>query len=130
MEIKLTNVARASLEELLEDYRDFLRARDLDVWDKQSSEAQYVRKLGMITPLTFDLFREFVETRSAEVVANIAICLIHQATYLLDHQLDSLEKIFIQNGGLRERMTRVRLQARDSAIREPGNTERTENTGI
>lgn len=130
MEIKLNNVARASLEELLEDYRDFLRARDLAVWDKQSSEAQYVRKLGMTTPLTFDLFREFVETRSAEVVANIAICLIHQATYLLDHQLDALEKVFIQNGGLRERMTRVRLQARDSAIREPGNTERTGNTGI
>lgn len=129
MEIKLTNVARASLEELLEDYRDFLRARDLAVWDKQSSEARYVRKLGMTTPLTFDLFREFVETRSAEVVANIAICLIHQATYLLDHQLDTLEKVFIQNGGLRERMTRVRLQARDSAIIEPGNTGNTESTG-
>jgi len=128
-EIKLTNVARASLEELLEDYRDFLRVRDLAVWDKQSREARYARKLGMTTPLTFEIFREFAETRSAEVVANIAICLIHQATFLLDHQLDSLEKVFTKNGGLRERMARVRLQARDSAIRESGNTEKTGNTG-
>jgi four helix bundle suffix protein len=119
MEIKLTNVARASLEELLEDYRDFLRVRDLAVWDKQGSEARYVRKLGMTAPLTFEIFRKFVETRSAEVVANIAICLIHQATYLLDHQLDGLEKVFIQNGGLRERMTRVRIQTRDQQENKP-----------
>src|SRR5205809_6279809 len=45
-EIKLTNVARASLEELLIDYRDFLRVRDLPLWDKDSKEAQFVRKLG------------------------------------------------------------------------------------
>src|SRR5262249_9046761 len=49
-EIKLTNVARASLEELLDDYRDYLRARDLPIWDKDSKEAQYVRKLGRKTP--------------------------------------------------------------------------------
>lgn len=112
-EIKLTNVARASLEELLEDYRDFLRVRDLAAWDKQSREAQYVRNLGLATPLTFAVFREFVETRPAGVVANIAICLIHQANYLIDHQLNGLENAFLQDGGLRERMTRARLQARN-----------------
>jgi four helix bundle suffix protein len=112
-EIKLTNVARSSLEELLEDYRDFLRVRDLRVWDKQSQEAQYVRKLGLAKPLKFDVFREFTETRPAEVVANIAICLIHQANYLLDRQLKALEQAFLKEGGLRERMTRVRLQARE-----------------
>ena len=112
MEIKLTNVARASLEELLEDYRDFLRVRDLRMWDKQSKQAQHVRELGMTTPLTFEVFRTFTETRSAEIVANIAICLIHQANYLLDQQLKSLEKTFLQEGGLRERMTRARLDYR------------------
>jgi len=112
MEIKLTNVARASLEELLEDYRDFLRVRDLRMWDKQSKQAQYVRKLGMATPLTFEAFRVFTETRSAEIVANIAICLIHQANYLLDQQLKGLERTFLQDGGLRERMTRARLEYR------------------
>lgn len=112
MEIKLTNVARASLEELLEDYRDFLRVRDLCVWDKGGREAQYARKMGMTTPLTFEVFREFTETRPAEVVANIAICLIHQANYLLDRQLKGLEQAFLKDGGLRERMTRARLQKR------------------
>lgn len=113
MEIKLTNVARASLEELLEDYRDYLRVRDLVMWDKDSKEAQYVRKLGNKPHTTYEAYREFCETRPAEVVANIAICLIHQANYLLDQQLKRLEKDFLKDGGLRERMTRARLQARD-----------------
>ena len=112
-EIKLTNVARASLEELLDDYKDYLRARDLAIWDKDSKEAQYVRKLGRKTPQTFEDYREFVETRPPEVIANIAICLIHQTNYLLDRQLQSLEQAFLKEGGLRERMTRARLHARD-----------------
>lgn len=112
-EIKLTNVARASLEELLEDYRDFLRVRDLPIWDKDGSEARYVRKLGAQSPLSFEVFREYTETRPAEVVANVAICLINQANYLLDQQLKGLEKAFLQDGGLRERMTQARLQARE-----------------
>jgi four helix bundle suffix protein len=111
-EIKLTNVARASLEELLDDYRDFLRARDLPIWNKDSREAQYVRELGRKTPQTYELYREFVETRPPEVVANIAICLIYQANYLIDQQLRRLEQDFLKEGGLRERMTRARLEAR------------------
>ena len=111
-EIKLTNVARASLEELLDDYGDFLRARDYPLWDKDSKEALYVRRLGRKTPQTCELYREFVETRPPEVIANIAICLIHQANYLIDQQLLRLEKDFLEQGGLRERMTRARLQHR------------------
>ncbi len=117
MEIKLTNVARASLEELLVDYQDFLRVRDLQIWAKDSKEAQYVRKLGKKKPATYETFREFCETRPAEVVANIALCLIHQANFLLDQQIRRLEQNFIREGGLRERMTRVRLQQRN----KPGN---------
>ena len=112
-EIKLTNVARASLEELLDDYKDYLRARDLKIWDKDSKEAQYVRQLGRKTPQTFENYREFVETRPPEVVANIALCLIHQTNYLIDQQLRRLEKDFVEQGGLRERMTHVRLQYRN-----------------
>jgi len=113
MEIKLTNVARASLEELLEDYRDFLRVRDLPLWDKDSPQARYVRKLGAKPHVTYEAYREFCDTRPAEVVANIAICLIHQANYLLDQQIRGLERDFLKEGGIRERMTRARLQARD-----------------
>jgi len=111
-EIKLTNVARASLEELLDDFRDYLRARDLPIWDKNSKEALYVRKLGRKTPQSYELYRPFTETRPPEVVANIALCLIHQANYLIDQQLDSLEQEFLSQGGLRERMTRLRLKTR------------------
>ncbi|MBL8204478.1 MAG: four helix bundle protein [Blastocatellia bacterium] len=122
MEIKLTNVARASLEELLLDYQDYLRVRDLRRWEKDSKEAHYIRKLAKQTPLTFEAFREFCETRSAEVVANIAICLIHQANYLLDQQIKWQEQDFIKEGGLREKMTRVRLQHRNQPKRpdKPG----------
>ncbi len=112
-EIKLTNVARASLEELLEDHLDFLTTRDLRIWEKDSREAQHVRKLATKTPLNFETFREFTETRPAEVVANIAICLIHQANFLLDRQLKSLERSFLNDGGLRERMSRERRRRRD-----------------
>jgi four helix bundle suffix protein len=111
-ELKLTNVARASLEELLDDYLDFLRTRDLPLWDKDSKEARYVRKLGCKTPQTFEYYRTFVETRPPAVVANIAICLIHQTNYLVDQQLLRLEQDFLEQGGLRERMTRLRLQYR------------------
>lgn len=113
MEIKLTNVGRASLEELLRDYLDYLRVRDLPLWDKDSKEALYVRELGRRTPQTFELYREFVESRPPEVIANIAICLIHQANYLIDQQLKTLEREFIEQGGLRERMTKARLNYRD-----------------
>jgi four helix bundle suffix protein len=112
-EIKLTNVGRASLEELLADYRDYLRVRDHAIWDKDSKEAQYVRKMGRKTPQTYEDYREFVETRPPEVVANIALCLIHQTNYLIDQQLRRLEKDFLEQGGLRERMTRARLAYRN-----------------
>jgi four helix bundle suffix protein len=118
MEIKLTNVGRASLEELLADYRDFLRVRDHAFWDKDSKEARFVRRLGCQTPQTFELYRDFVETRRPEVIANIAICLLHQANFLIDQQLKTLEKEFVEQGGLRERMTRVRLANRNNQGRK------------
>jgi four helix bundle suffix protein len=118
-EIKLTNVARASLEELLVDYRDFLRVRDFRLWEKDSKEARFVRNLGKKPHVTFESYREFCETRPAEVVANIAICLIHQAIYLLDQQIRRLEQDFIKEGGIRERMTRARLQYRSGTHNPP-----------
>ena len=111
-EIKLINVARASLEELLEDYRDFLRVRELKLWGKDSREAQFVRRLGAQKNRSYESYRTYIETRPPEVVANILICLIHQTNYLLDQQLRQLEKAFLAEGGLRERMTRARLSTR------------------
>lgn len=114
-EIKLTNVARASLEELLEDYLDFLQTRGLRIWEKDSKEAHYARDLGVTSPLTYGVFEKFAETRSAEVVANLAVCLINQANYLLDRQTSGLEAAFLRAGGVREQMTRARLGVRSGA---------------
>ena len=111
-EIRLTNVARASLEELLIDYEDFLRVRDLKIWGKDSREAMFVRKLGRSSAATYESYRTYCETRPGEVVANIAICLVHQTNYLLDRQIRRLEADFIKNGGMRERMTAARLRNR------------------
>jgi four helix bundle suffix protein len=113
-EIKLINVARASMEELLEDFRDYLRVRDFPIWDKNSEKALFVRKLGGKPQAAFEDFREFVETRSADIVANIAICLINQTNFLLDRQIRRLEQDFLNEGGFRERMSRARIQVRDS----------------
>lgn len=112
-EIKLVNVARASLEELLEDYRDFLRVRGVPLWDKNSKEALFVRKLGASKDASYETYRSYLETRPPEVVANIMVCLIHQTNYLLDQQIRQLEAAFLKEGGLRERMTRARVRERE-----------------
>ena len=111
-EIKLINVARSSLEELLEDYKDFLRVHRLKLWSKESREALFVRKLGAKKDTSYETYATYIETRQPEVVANILICLIHQTNYLLDQLLRKLEKDFLKEGGLRERMTRARLAIR------------------
>ena len=79
---------------------------------QNSPEALFVRKLGARNEESYADYKSFIETRPAEVVANILICLIHQANYLLDQQLKKLEQEFLQEGGLRERMTRARLAVR------------------
>ena len=112
MELKLTNVARASLEELLADYEDFLRTRQASKWDKDSKEALYVRRLGGTAGVGYGAFRGFAETKPAEVVANIALCLIHQANFLLDQQIRRLEADFLKSGGVRERMAEARRERR------------------
>lgn len=111
-EIKLTNVARASLEELLADYQDFLRTRGFRLWEKDSREAVFVRNLGRSRDASYATYETYLETRPPEVVANIIICLIHQTNYLLDRQIRVMEKAFVEEGGLRERMTRARLEHR------------------
>lgn len=107
-ELKLIGVARASLEELLIDCQDFLRTNRHPIWPKNSKQALYVRRLPHDPDSPFEAYRDFAESRPAETVANIAICLIHQANYLLDQQLRALESDFVKTGGIRERMTKAR----------------------
>jgi four helix bundle suffix protein len=112
-EIKLTNVARASLEELLADYRDFLRTKGLAEWNKDHPYACRLRQLNRIPGATYDIFRKGLEHPDPAICANVIIGLIRVTNYLLERQLHQLEQAFLQEGGLRERMTRARLEVRN-----------------
>lgn len=113
-EIKLTNVARASLEELLIDYEDFLRTQKLPIWEKEHRLVARMRELNRSTPkLTYDTFKNAIEHESPEICANAMITLIKITTYLLNQQIRSLEAAFIKEGGLRERMTKARIEERN-----------------
>jgi len=115
MEIKLTNVARASLEELLIDYKDFLRTNKLPLWDKEHKLTVRLRELNKIPDATYETFRKAIENENPEICANAMIGLIRVASFLLDKQIKSLEKTFLQEGGLRERMTKARLNIRKNS---------------
>lgn len=121
-EIKLTNVGRASLEELLADYRDFLRTRGLGEWPRDHPYAQHLRALNRQSDATYETFRKGIEHADPEISANVIVGLIKVTNYLLDRQLRRLEKDFLQEGGLRERMTRARLAERDRQKRKDKGT--------
>lgn len=112
-EIKLTNVARASLDELEEDYRDYLRFHHLNLWDKDNP-----RTIKMRNYIKSDLFekeyRDLALRLPAEEYCNLLITLIKQTQYLLDRMLKSQEKRFLEEGGIREAMVRARTYYRNN----------------
>lgn len=110
-EIKLMNVAKASLEELLLDYEDYLRTRNHRMWEVDSKEVTAMRKLGKEHNDTA-FYMKLALTRPPETIANMAISLINQTTYLLRRQINALGEAFLKEGGFRERMTRLRLDER------------------
>jgi restriction system protein len=110
-ELKLTNVARASLEELMRDYHDFLRKRKLPLWSKDSPEAIAVRSRYK-SELSDQSVLSDVKTDSPEIAANSLLCLINQASYLLRRQLNRLEKDFLKHGGFTERLYAARTRTR------------------
>jgi len=111
-ELKLVGVARASLEELLLDYEDFLRQRALPLWGKEHEQARAVRKLAHLPDRTYRTYRTYIEEGAPEVAANIVICVFHQANYLLDQQLRQLEQRFLAEGGFTERLYHARQASR------------------
>lgn len=118
-EIKLTNVARASLEELKLDYEDFLRVRKLRVWNVNDRLSARMGELNQsVKKPSYDTFRHAIEHDDPEISANAMIWLIQVCKYLLTMQLRQLEAAFIQSGGLRERMLQVRLEERQDQEEE------------
>lgn len=112
-EIKLTGVARASLEELLEDFLDFLRSRKSEEWSRDSRLGQRLRELNRIPNGNYETFRRGIENEDPVISANVIIGLIRVTNYLLDKQLKVLEADFIKQGGLRERMSAARRKYRN-----------------
>lgn len=111
-ELKLMNVAKASLQELLIDYEDYLRVWGLEQW--QSTDSRYIRTRKVAAKHNDSAYyREAVAVRSEETVANIAITLIHQADAMLLKLIEVLKRQFVQQGGIREEMTRARLSYRN-----------------
>lgn len=111
-ELKLVGVARASLEELLLDYEDFLRQRGLALWGKNHPTAQVVRRLAYEENRSYLTYRIYIEESPPEVAANTLVCLIHQTNYLLDQQLRQLERDFLKEGGFTERLYQSRSRSR------------------
>ena len=112
-ELKLVGVARASLEELLLDFQDYLRQKGLPLWGKDHPGARKVRGLCYRKNRSYETYRPYIDESTPEVAANAMICVIHQTNYLLDQQLRVLEKAFLNEGGFTERLYHARTQARN-----------------
>jgi four helix bundle suffix protein len=113
-EIKLTSVARSSQEELIEDYRDFMRNQGIEEWTSEHKYAVRLRELNRTENANYETFRKGIEHPDPAICANVIVGLIKVTCYLLDQQLRRLEQDFLKEGGLRERMTRARLTVRSA----------------
>lgn len=126
-ELRLVNVARASLDELLLDYEDYLRQRGLHQWAKDDPEARAVLAIGRShppdqtdrsdrtdrsDPAFHNPYARWLDNSDPAVAANALICLIHQANFLLDRQIAGLERQFVREGGYTERLATARIEER------------------
>lgn len=137
----MVNVARASMEELLLDCKDFLLHRRLPLWTADSPEASAVRSvprrfreeqsnrtdLSDLTDLSdqqlWSLYAKWLDRNDPVVRANAIVCVIHQCNYLLDQQIAALEKQFISEGGYSEQLAAARLAEAREAERSSGPVE-------
>lgn len=113
-ELKLLNVAKASLHELREDYEDYLKTRGHWQWDEGSKELEAMRRIGR-EHNDGEYFMQLAQTRPPETIANMVIVLLKQADYLLHRQIQRLSDDFVQDGGFSERMTRIRKYYRENS---------------
>ena len=111
-EIKLTNVAKASLEELLIDYQDYLRTSNKLLWDTSNPHYEKMRAYAA-SELIFDQYHSLLHKYNDEALANLCITLIHQTSFLLYRLLEKQEKNFLKEGGIKERMYQARLNVRN-----------------
>lgn len=115
-EIKLTNVAKASLEELILDYEDYLRTHNLNLWDKNYSRCSKLREYCKSETFVNE-YSALLPRLNDEEICNLAITLTNQATYMLRRLIERQQGLFLQNGGIREQMSKARIDYRS---RKPG----------
>ncbi|MDE6498427.1 MAG: four helix bundle suffix domain-containing protein [Muribaculaceae bacterium] len=124
-EIKLTNVAKASLEELLIDYEDYLRQHSLNVWPATCERVmrlrEYLRTEQFMTePLKYS------GRMNAEEFCNLCITLINQCTYMLRRLLQRQQEQFLEAGGIKERMYRARVEYRQNLNRASDRSDKSD----
>ena len=112
-EIKLTNVAKASLEELLDDYEDYLRVRGLQQWGQLHPRYDAMRQYARSKQIQKD-YASQIQKMNDEEIANLSITLIHQASYMLQRLLETMQDRFVKEGGIKERMLHARLDYRNN----------------
>jgi four helix bundle suffix protein len=110
--LKLYNIARGSLMELLEDYHDYLRTRNLRLWELGSKENRAMRRIGR-QELDSGYYLSLAESRGDETIANMAIVLLHQEEVVLKSFIESEGRRFSAEGGFREKLSRIRRSKRE-----------------
>ena len=118
-EVKLTNVAKASLEELLDDYEDYLRVRQLPQWGNLHPRYEKMRQYARSKQINND-YAQVVQKMNDEEIANLCITLIHQAMYMLHKLLITMQERFVTEGGIKERMFQARVNYRNSQSNPSG----------
>lgn len=109
MEIKLTNVARASLEELVLDYEDFMRTHNIPTWERTHPYSKRFDQLNRTPNANYQTFKKAIENPDLQIVTNVLRSLINVTTYLLRKQITTLEKQFLTDGGFKEKMYKARI---------------------
>ena len=122
-EIKLTNVAKASLEELLDDYEDYLRVRQLPQWGNLHPRYEKMRQYARSEQIKKD-YATAVQKMNDEEIVNLCITLIHQAMYMLHKLLITMQERFVTEGGIKERMFQARVNYRNSQSNQSNQSNR------
>lgn len=124
MQIKLLNVARASLQELREDYKDYIKSRNLQIWTKEHKRYKNMQTFCRNNN-KIEQYQPYFEIWNNEEMSNIALTLAYMVDAMLNHYLITLEKDFVSKGGIKERMYKARTnyrQDQDNQIQNLKNT--------
>lgn len=126
-EMLLTNVGKSSQQELLLDYEDYIISRGLNQWILGDERLENVRS-NLKKRMTREFMIEKAKGWDDETLANVAITLIHQCDKMLAGLLEHQKLQFLQNGGIKEQMTKARIDARKQSAQSPQNPQSSQSS--